>query len=117
MAKIEAKKPSVAEWLDGEAQTEALPEPRIEDIWREFPPRFPHGVLPMPPYDGLPVFVTSDRRRADAAVWAITRAFRPGIDGRGGRFEPVGFWAVLNAGHTRIPYEPIAWRPYDWSKL
>lgn len=63
--------------------------------------------------DGNVVVLTADRKhQGRVCMWRTSREFVAGPEGRGGRFQAVGFWSERNTGGQRITWEPIAWRPY-----
>jgi hypothetical protein len=66
------------------------------------------------PEDGKPVFLLGPDDPPDSrdhqyveAVYRHSRAY----DKNGGRWRPIGFWAVRNCAGIKVPWTPIAWRP------
>jgi len=114
MAK-EAKKSTTADWLD-EAQSD---HPVKESPWRDmrelFDPVEVGGVsVPRSPSAGsLFVLLPEAGTVGEVCVWRVSRQFVAGPGGRGGGFEPVGFWSLRNSGGQRIGWEPVGWRPYE----
>jgi hypothetical protein len=75
------------------------------------PPRLPEGWdldMSEAPDDGKPIWTLHVDRNGwlpIETVWRHTRYLFCG------QWQQGGFWAVRNAGGTRLPSEPIAWRP------
>ncbi len=107
MAK-EAKK-STADWLD-EAQLEQATK---EPAWRDMRDLVDSVQGHHPDAGSLAVLLPKARTVGEICVWRVSRQFVPGPGGRGGRFEPVGFWSLRNSGGQRIAWEPVGWRPYE----
>ena len=59
------------------------------------------------PFNGEPVWLTSDGETEYLAIWRVTREYRDG------RFQPTAFWAVHNGGGVKIDFEPIGYRRYE----
>lgn len=122
-----AKAPSAADWLDGEkselpvetgsgsgfdGEESAAPVESRPDSWREMAEIVDPGRGVSPP-EGVPFVLTCDRVVGIVASWRRSREFVPGPGGRGGRFEPVGFWTARKSSGQRLPWAPVAWRPYE----
>lgn len=103
-----AKRSNSVDWLD---EPDPAPVAEVEKTvpgaegWRDM------GEIGADETSGRPVVLTG-QNQTQVCVWRVSRRFVPGPDGRGGRFEPVGFWALRNSGGQRIQFEPTAWRPY-----
>jgi hypothetical protein len=57
--------------------------------------------------DGKPIWVTDGNGSFIEAVWRSTRRVAP----LKGRWVEYGFWAILNGGGQKIPWEPKGWLP------
>ena len=75
----------------------------------------PEGWLPLPevtrafPYDGQPVWLTSDGRDAQPATWRVTRAY----DAVNVKWTYRSYWARHNAGGQQIEFTPIGYKKME----
>jgi hypothetical protein len=58
------------------------------------------------PFDGTPVYATSDGQDCHEAVWRTTRSFDTKIC----TWKSVGFWSLRNAGGQKLGFEPRGYR-------
>jgi hypothetical protein len=97
-------------------RVKADPEPRAKlragaPLLIKLPPRLPDGFdrdMDSAPDDGKPIWTIGLDPQgrgwtAIETVWRHTRYMRCG------QWQQGGFWAVRNAGGTRLPYTPVAW--------
>jgi hypothetical protein len=111
MAKEMKKAASVADWLDDDRNEPLLPKEKSE--WRDMRDLVDPMQGRFPDAGQLVVLLPEAGAVGHICVWRVSRQFVAGSDGRGGRFEPVGFWSLRNSGGQRIGWDPIGWRPCE----
>ena len=77
----------------------------------KFPPRVPDGWdlnMDAAPDDGKPIWTLHLDRNGWLPIETVWRHTRFMVCGQ---WRTGGFWAVRNAGGTKLPSPPIAWRP------
>jgi hypothetical protein len=64
------------------------------------------------PQDGRRVWVADSKGNMAEAVWRPTRQFQMVKNSYGkwlGKWEPTGYWSVLNFSGSKVPFKPSAW--------
>lgn len=109
----EAAPEPVAVIAEPAEEPEQTPTPTSE---RPVKAEVPQGWQDMldAPEDGKPVFLLGPDDPTDKrdhpyveAVYRHSRAY----DKNGGRWRPIGFWAVRNCAGIKVAFDPVAWRP------